>query len=492
MPERMLPPVIPQFIEVDDIVKFSMFLTYIKYGLYFIWIVPLYRGIVTFKSWKTHYQSLVKIPTRTEAIPILRYPTVAVVIPARNASKFIRSSILSVLNQSVLPRTIYVLNDASKDNTLEVVQNLIGELSGELIEVRAEKGRTLLKYRVHLRTGKEIYIAIMSFASHSGKPKMINSVLGEVAKEHDYMLVLDSDTIVEKKYIEKLMHFMNKDESVVGANGTVLLWKPEGSGKASWFFARAFRNIASLYYLLTVRFSESVFKSVNSLNGSCALYKVKPLIEVGGIPEDTYVEDTSISWELQLRGYNVLYIPGAYSYTVDPSSPRRFFSKVFRITLGIQKLFITRAKKLVRKRRRNLVLTSLYTSLGSLPFIFVIANTIISAILAEFGIYGGGLSQYIFGSLQFTPISIVLAFIYKYPLSYLLLSYLIGILESFAIYKFLERLYREEPSIRVSLKSAGKTIVLVPLILWVQAFIALISLPISIYHVIANKKISRW
>ncbi|MGC9187491.1 MAG: glycosyltransferase [Fervidicoccaceae archaeon] len=489
----MFPVSPPQFIEPDDLLRISMVLTYVKYILYIIWVVPLYRGIKTFTSWRTHYAKLVQLPAQLEVSRSGEIPSVAVVIPARNASKYIRASILSAVNQSLIPKTIYVLDDASSDSTVQTVLKLIGEMNGTLISAGSNGMKEFLKYRVSLKSGRELYIEIISFKEHTGKPKMINHVLGEISREHEYMLVLDSDTVIEKKYIEKILSFIGGDKKVAGANGTVLLWKPEGEGRLSWFFAKAFRNISSLYYLLTVRFSETVFKSVNSLNGSCALYRVKPLLEVGGFPDDTYVEDTSISWELQLRGYSVLYLPGAFSYTVDPSSLRRFFSKVFRITVGVQKLLMTRVRRIIANGKKNLFMTSLYTSLGSLPFIFVIMNTIVSAFLTYFGVYGtGGISKYIVNSLQFTPFYIVFAFLYKYPLSYLAISYATGILESYAIYEFLERLYKNEHSIRIPLSAAKKTIVMVPLILWAQAFIALIALPVSFIHAITGKRASKW
>jgi len=488
----MLPINMPQIVEFDDLVKFSIFITYFKYIFYFIWIVPIYRAAITFKSWKLNYKKYVQIPESSMRSTKTSFYKVAVLIPARNASRYIRSSILSAINQTVTPKTIYILDDASKDETLNVVANLVKELGGTLTEVNVGNEKSLLVYNLLTKSGKDIKIVVVSFKKHSGKPRMINSVLEDVAKEHDYMLILDSDTIIERKYIEKLAYFLSKNENVAGANGTILLWRPEGKGRLSWFFAKAFRNIASLYYLLTVRFSETVFNSVNSLNGSCAMYKVKPLIEVGGIPEDTYVEDTSMSWELQFMGYTVAYLPGAYSYTVDPSSLKRFLSKVYRITLGVQKLLVTRFKRLIAKRKRNLLLTSLYTSLGSLPFVFVIVNVFFTAFLAHFGIYTKGLSQYIFGSLQFTPISLIIAFIYKYPLSYLGISYLTGVLESLAIYMFLVSLYRNEPNIRRTMQNSKSTILIVPLILWSQALIALITIPGSLYHAITKKKVSKW
>ncbi|MCC6009467.1 MAG: glycosyltransferase family 2 protein [Fervidicoccaceae archaeon] len=478
-----------QFIEVDDLVRISILLTYIKYLFYSIWVLPVYRAVMVFRSWRANYQrySVVQGLPRSESSSI----SVAVLIPARNSARFIAGSLLSVLNQSLAPRTIYILDDASTDKTAEIVLDIVRSKQGRLKSVEALNDRTVMRYEIVLKDERVVQLALVSFKTHVGKPRMINSVLREVASRHDYIVVLDSDTILEKDYVEKVVSFLVNNRDVAGASGTILLWRPEGRSKASWLFARGFRNIGSLSYQLLIRFTETVFGSVNSLSGCCSVFRAEKLVEVGGIPEDTYSDDMAIAWELQIRGYKVAYLPGAVSFTADPSSPRRLLAKMCRITLGMQKLFFTRFRRIIKKRKWNLMLTGLYTSFGSIPFVFVLMNIVLTMLLVHMGVYneGGSIAYSLF---QFTPLSVILAFIYRYPVSYLAVSYVVGVAEGVALSLLLLRLYRDNQFVRAALRTSMKSVVFLPFTLWIQALVTLIVLPVSMYQVAVKKNVSKW
>ena len=49
---------------------------------------------------------------------------ISVVIPLYNLEKYIERAIYSVLNQTILPKEIIVVNDGSTDNGAEIVRNM--------------------------------------------------------------------------------------------------------------------------------------------------------------------------------------------------------------------------------------------------------------------------------------------------------------------------------------------------------------------------------
>jgi len=55
-------------------------------------------------------------------------PTVDVIIPAFNASRFIKETIQSVLDQTYLPRKIIVVDDGSTDDTVSIIRSFDNEL----------------------------------------------------------------------------------------------------------------------------------------------------------------------------------------------------------------------------------------------------------------------------------------------------------------------------------------------------------------------------
>jgi glycosyltransferase involved in cell wall biosynthesis len=50
-------------------------------------------------------------------------PKISVIMPAYNAGKYIKDAIDSVVNQSFKDWELLVVNDASKDNTLEIIKS---------------------------------------------------------------------------------------------------------------------------------------------------------------------------------------------------------------------------------------------------------------------------------------------------------------------------------------------------------------------------------
>ena len=80
---------------------------------------------------------LMKCPNLGEIMGFncITIPSVDVIIPAYNASRFIYETIQSVLNQTLLPHKIIVVDDGSTDETVEIVKSFESNLI-ELISVK--------------------------------------------------------------------------------------------------------------------------------------------------------------------------------------------------------------------------------------------------------------------------------------------------------------------------------------------------------------------
>lgn len=119
-------------------------------------------------------------------------PSVDVVIPAYNASRFIAETIQSVLNQTYLPRKIIIVDDGSTDNTVEIIKSFKSELI-ELISVE-----------------------------NSGVSRARN--IGIKASKADYIAFLDADDIWEPGKLEaQLRQLRRKPEAGVCYAGSQLI-----------------------------------------------------------------------------------------------------------------------------------------------------------------------------------------------------------------------------------------------------------------------------
>lgn len=476
---------------VDLLVRIDSILAQARLGFWAIWLALLYRVALAFSvGYRRGDRQHLLLAGR--AAPSPSAARVAVAIPARNAARYLRSALASALSQTLAPGRVYVLDDASTDGTAEEALRLLRSLSARLKGAEVKEAYRSLTFEVLRGDGAVVEVKVVTFARHSGKPRALNHVLGDLGEGFEYLLVLDADTVLEEGYLEKVLGVMESRSDVAAVSGTVLLWMPESDGMLSRALARAFRNAATLCYFLTVRLSESILGSANSVSGCCAAYRVGAVREVGGFPEDLYVEDAAVSWDLQVLGYRVAYVPFAYAYTVDPSTVPSLFSKFLRIAIGVQTLLLTRLCRIVRARRWGLLFTSLYTCLGSVPFSLMLIETAVALVLYAVGVYTRP-HELVFGALHFTSVSAAVAILtLNVPALGFVVGYAAGVLGSLGVMHALSKLNGHEGTLKGVLRRSRTLAPLVPLLLWLQAFAMLLASPIVVYRLACGLRESKW
>lgn len=113
-------------------------------------------------------------------------------IPTYNQAQYLKKAVLSVYNQSVKPTEIVVYDDCSTDNTAQVLDELSQEI--EVLKV--------------VRQDKNKGIAI-------NKEACLKACKG------DYIILLDSDDILDYKYAETLINLLTQFPEAGYAHGNV-------------------------------------------------------------------------------------------------------------------------------------------------------------------------------------------------------------------------------------------------------------------------------
>ena len=121
----------------------------------------------------------------------------AVIIPARNESKFIRSTLKALIEQTLKPYRIIVVNDGSNDNTHEIA----AQNGAEVIDL-VDRG-----FRA---TGKPVLAHVLN--------KGIQAIAND---ECNYILILGADHLLPPNYISKLIDLMEDNLGIVIASGTI-------------------------------------------------------------------------------------------------------------------------------------------------------------------------------------------------------------------------------------------------------------------------------
>jgi cellulose synthase/poly-beta-1,6-N-acetylglucosamine synthase-like glycosyltransferase len=249
--------------------------------------VPVIAGAysflaIPFHSYRNHY---------SKAKPY--FPRVAIIVPSWNEAPVISHSIdrLMGLDYPLDSLRVYVVDDASTDNTPEVMQRKMAEYPGSVFHLRRNKGG-------------------------EGKAHTLNHGLREVMKDDwmEALLIMDADVIYLPDSLRKMTRHL-ADPRV----GAVSAYIREGSADKSYL-----TRFIGLEYVLSqpaARRAQNVLGAQACLAGGAQLHTRENLEALGGkIDTSTLAEDTITTFETQLHGRTVVFEPLAVVLSEEPDS----------------------------------------------------------------------------------------------------------------------------------------------------------------------------
>ena len=200
-----------------------------------------------------------------------------VMIPAFNEAESIADSIRSLLEQTVVPAEIVVIDDCSTDGTGEVAAAL---------------GVTVI--RPPRNTGSKA--GAQTFALERVETEMV--------------MALDADTTLAPDAIEILLTAFD-DPEVSAACGSV---HPRYVGTL-WERGRHIEYMLAFSFFKRVQ--EHYGKPLIS-SGCFSVYRTDDLRAVGGWSTRTMAEDMDLTWTLYEEGRKVRFLPEALSFPIEP------------------------------------------------------------------------------------------------------------------------------------------------------------------------------
>jgi len=228
-------------------------------------------------------------------------PRVAVLIPAYNEEKVIERTVLGALDSDYPNLRIIVIDDGSKDRTLEVVRRAFAaeEASGKVIILTKPNG---------------------------GKAEALNYGLEHVV-DAEIFVGIDADTIIAPDAIARLVpHFLNPRVAAVAGNAKV------GNRVNLWTRWQALEYITSQNF---ERRALNTMGAVSVVPGAIGAWRIEPVREAGGYHVDTVAEDADLTMALLRNGYRVEYEDLALAFTEAPTSARALMRQRFRWSFGI-------------------------------------------------------------------------------------------------------------------------------------------------------------
>jgi cellulose synthase/poly-beta-1,6-N-acetylglucosamine synthase-like glycosyltransferase/spore germination protein YaaH/peptidoglycan/xylan/chitin deacetylase (PgdA/CDA1 family) len=228
-------------------------------------------------------------------------PKVAVLIPAYNEEKVIERTIRAALNSNYPNLYVVVIDDGSKDRTLEVARKAFA--------AEAAAGKVLI-------LGKH----------NSGKAEALNFGIEHIG-DAELFVGIDADTIIAPDAIARLVpHFINPKVGAIAGNAKV------GNRVNLWTRWQALEYITSQNF---ERRALDVLGAVSVVPGAIGAWRVSAVREAGGYHIDTVAEDADLTMALLRRGYRVEYEDMALAYTEAPTNANGLMRQRFRWSFGI-------------------------------------------------------------------------------------------------------------------------------------------------------------
>ncbi len=228
-------------------------------------------------------------------------PPVAVLIPAYNEEKVIERTIQGALDSDYPNLSVIVIDDGSKDRTLEIARRAFA--------AEEAAGRVLILTK-----------------PNGGKAEALNYGLEHIG-DAEVFVGIDADTIIAPDAIARLVpHFLNPKVAAVAGNAKV------GNRVNLWTRWQALEYITSQNF---ERRALNTMGAVSVVPGAIGAWRTAAVRAAGAYHVDTVAEDADLTMALLRSGYRVEYEDLALAFTEAPTSASALMRQRFRWSFGI-------------------------------------------------------------------------------------------------------------------------------------------------------------
>ena len=277
------------------------------------------------------------------------FPTVTICVPAYNEEKTLAKTVESLLNMNY-PKDklkIYVVNDGSKDRTLEIAKQFE-------------------KYGVKVIDKK-----------NSGKADSLNTIIKMCDTE--FFGALDADSFADENSIRRMIGFF-ADPSVMAVTPSMMVYNPKG----------ILQKVQHIEFLFGI-FLRKVFSYLGSIHvtpGPLSIFRKSFFDKHGGYVLNNLTEDIEVALRIQSLGYNIENSLDAYVYTVAFNKFKPLFNQRKRWYTGFLQN-VHKYKSLFSLKHGNLGLIVLPSSFVSIVLViislgYVFYNLIIKGIVKNY------------------------------------------------------------------------------------------------------------
>lgn len=269
-------------------------------------------------------------------------PGISILVPAYNEEASIAASIRSMFQLTYSDFEIIVINDGSKDSTLEVLKREFSLLPFPECQRASLSTQPI---RCVYRSMRYPNLRIID-KENGGKADSLNA--GINAARHPLFCGVDADSILSRDSLQRAVkHFLN-DSSTVATGGTVRV--ANGCEVTDGFLTKVElpTNIWALFqvgeYLRAFLFGRLGWSKLNAvliISGAFGLFKTEVVIAVGGYRSGTIGEDMELVVRIQRlfrqqrKPYRIEFLPDPVCWTEVPEDMKTLKNQRVRWQRGL-------------------------------------------------------------------------------------------------------------------------------------------------------------
>lgn len=316
-------------------------------------------------------------------------PGVSIVAGAYNEENTIIENVKSLLSQDYPKFEVVIVNDGSKDKTLD---KMIEEFS--LVEVSYD-----YVYKVYCKPFKKLYkstnpkyeiLTVVDKVNGGTKADAINGGLN-VAK-YEYFINTDADCLLAKDAIYQCILPILINKNIIAVSGTMSMsngFKFDKNGNIKEY--KAPNNLISLFQDLEYKRSFLIGKmgwsNINAMpnvSGGYGLFNLNIVLAAGGYSYNSFAEDMDMLWRMIAYccdfniPYKVFQINHTCCWTEGPDSIKTLNRQRTRWGRGLLQLIWNHRKMAFKKH---------YKRFGLITFPYEILFELLAPIIEVFGLF---------------------------------------------------------------------------------------------------------
>ncbi|MCX0368604.1 glycosyltransferase family 2 protein [Clostridium perfringens] len=362
---------------VDFINLFFMYYIFIYAVIFFISTVYSIIDLYEFNL-KKRFNSTINIYDKKNYTPI------SILVPAYNEEKTILKCIDSLLALEYPEYEIIIVNDGSKDKTLEV---LINRFSLKKIQRPIRKSINCKKI-IDIYEGIEKVNITLINKENGGKADALN--IGINASTYPLFLTLDADSVLQRDSLSNIVVPFIENENTIAVGGNVKISNnvllENGVVKKNrlpkkWLIIFQIIEYYRVFWTTRVWFNK--FNGNLIISGAFGLFKKSSVINVGGYNSNSIGEDMELVMKLHSfnkkneNKYSIQYTPNAICWSQAPEKLKDLKSQRKRWHMGLMQSLV---------EHKYIFLNIKYGVVGVFSFLYYFIYEMLSCLIEVFGV----------------------------------------------------------------------------------------------------------